>query len=180
MVPGSQPQPIGRLMSGKKARQATEAAAAKPRDFQVGDLAVYPAHGVGMIEAIESRVVNGEEHNFYILKVLENNMVIMIPTRNVVQVGLREVIDEAEIPKIYEVMQSKGRRFRNQYHKIRIFGRFDHRTGCSGRCIENAGHIAGKRFFKIFKRLSDQRNSLFFTDIKLAFHNGQIAIFEMR
>jgi CarD family transcriptional regulator len=53
------------------------------RKFAVGDLAVYPAHGVGEITAIETRVVNGEEHDFYIMKVLENGMVIMIPTWNV-------------------------------------------------------------------------------------------------
>ena len=51
------------------------------RKFEVGDLAVYPAHGVGMITSIESRVINGEKHDFYIMKVLENNMLIMIPTR---------------------------------------------------------------------------------------------------
>jgi CarD family transcriptional regulator len=49
------------------------------KKFNIGDLAVYPAHGVGKIEAIESRDVNGETHDFYIMKVLENGMVIMIP-----------------------------------------------------------------------------------------------------
>jgi CarD family transcriptional regulator len=122
-------------MSGKKAKEAAETMCAEPRDFQVGDLAVYPAHGVGMIEAVESRVVNGEKHDFYILKVLENNMVIMIPTRNVAQVGLRDVIDEAEIPKIYEVMQSKrdglaesqtwNRRYREYMDKIKTGSLYD-------------------------------------------------------
>jgi CarD family transcriptional regulator len=122
-------------MKGKKVKEATAAVSAKPRDFQIGDLAVYPAHGVGMIEAIESRVVNGEKHNFYILKVLENNMVIMIPTRNVQQVGLREVIDQNEVPKIYEVMQNKGngttesqtwnRRYREYMDKIKTGSLYD-------------------------------------------------------
>jgi len=75
--------------------------------FKIGDLAVYPAHGVGRIEAIESRVVNGEKHDFYIMKILENNMVIMIPTWNVESVGLRDVIGEKEIPKIMDVIKSK-------------------------------------------------------------------------
>ena len=72
----------------------------KIRTFEVGDLAVYPAHGVGRIEAIESRIVNGETHDFYILKVIENSMVIMIPISNVNHVGLREVIREKDIPKV--------------------------------------------------------------------------------
>ena len=101
----------------------------KTKQFKVGDLAVYPAHGVGRIEAIETRVVNGEKHDFYIMKILENNMVIMIPTWNVESVGLRDVIGEKEIPKIMKVMTSKrdlaidnqtwNRRYREYMDKIK-------------------------------------------------------------
>ncbi len=75
--------------------------------FEVGDLAVYPAHGVGRIESIESRVINGDKHDFYIMKILDNGMVIMIPTNNVESVGLRAVINENEIPEIYSVLAEK-------------------------------------------------------------------------
>ena len=105
------------------------------RTFDVGDLAVYPAHGVGLIEAIESRVVNGEKHDFYIMKVLENNMLIMIPTRNVESVGLRDIIDAEEIPKVYEVMKTKkaspadnqtwNRRYREYMDKIKTGSLYD-------------------------------------------------------
>ena len=83
-------------MSDKKASGKTRKQTSKPklRVFRVGDLAVYPAHGVGKIQAIESRVINGEKHDFYIMKVLENNMLIMIPTKNVESVGLRDIIDK--------------------------------------------------------------------------------------
>lgn len=107
-------------------------AAAEPEEikrFEIGDLAVYPAHGVGRIEAIESRVINGETHDFYILKVIENGMVIMIPTWNVASVGLRDVISEKEIPEIYRVMTEKpdinidnqtwNRRYREYMDKIK-------------------------------------------------------------
>ena len=105
------------------------------RAFQAGDLAVYPAHGVGRIEAIESRVVNGEKHDFYIMKVLESSMVIMIPTRNVDSVGLRDVIGKDEIPRVYEIMQQKqemgnenqtwNRRYREYMDKIKTGSLFD-------------------------------------------------------
>ncbi|MCF8078991.1 MAG: CarD family transcriptional regulator, partial [Desulfobacterales bacterium] len=68
-------------MKEKKAKD--DSSAKGPRRFKIGDLAVYPAHGVGRIESIDSRVINGEPHDFYIMKVLENSMVIMIPTDNV-------------------------------------------------------------------------------------------------
>jgi CarD family transcriptional regulator len=102
---------------------------AETKRFQVGDLAVYPAHGVGRIEAIETRVVNGEEHDFYIMKIVENGMVIMIPTWNVESVGLRDVIGKKEIPKIMDVIKSKrelaidnqtwNRRYREYMDKIK-------------------------------------------------------------
>jgi CarD family transcriptional regulator len=113
---------------------------AKPSDtisrFDIGDLAVYPAHGVGRIEAIEQRVISGETHDFYIMKILENNMVIMIPTWNVNSVGLRDIIDEKEIPQVYEVMKNTGkeagaetqtwnRRYREYMDKIKTGSLYD-------------------------------------------------------
>ena len=105
------------------------------RDFVVGDLAVYPAHGVGRIESIDSREINGENMNFYIMKIIENGMVIMIPTAKVDSVGLRQVIPEKEIPKVYEVMQKKksdifdnqtwNRRYREYMDKIKTGSLYD-------------------------------------------------------
>ncbi|MBU4258684.1 MAG: CarD family transcriptional regulator, partial [Proteobacteria bacterium] len=49
-------------MEAKKLKEKTENNKQhRIREFKVGDLAVYPAHGVGKIKAIESRVVNGEK-----------------------------------------------------------------------------------------------------------------------
>ena len=105
------------------------------RKFAVGDLAVYPAHGVCRFGAIESKVVNGETHDFYIMKIIENGMVIMIPTWNVKAVGLRDVISENEIPKIIEVMKTKresvidnqtwNRRYREYMDKIKTGSLYD-------------------------------------------------------
>ena len=52
----------------EKKTPETKAQPTRQYEFQVGDLAVYPAHGAGRIEAIESRVINDEKHDFYILK----------------------------------------------------------------------------------------------------------------
>jgi CarD family transcriptional regulator len=106
------------------------------KKFRVGDLAVYPAHGVGRIDAIECKVVNGEKHDFYIMKILENGMVIMIPTWNVHSVGLRDIIQEHEIPKIYDLMRNQkdlsttetqtwNRRYRDYMEKIKTGSLFD-------------------------------------------------------
>ncbi len=104
-------------------------------EFLVGDLAVYPAHGVGRIESIESRDINGESMKFYIMKILENGMTIMIPTANVESVGLRSVINKKDIPKVYDVMtqrknsildnQTWNRRYREYMDKIKTGSLFD-------------------------------------------------------
>jgi CarD family transcriptional regulator len=126
---------IGGNMTEKKAKESTQSTKSKNRQFQVGDLAVYPAHGVGEIQAIESRVVNGEKHDFYIMKVLENGMVIMIPIRNVESVGLRDIIDKKDIPRVYDVMKSRkdglpdnqtwNRRYREYMDKIKTGSLYD-------------------------------------------------------
>ncbi len=126
---------IGGKMTEKKAKGRSQRGKQKNRQFQVGDLAVYPAHGVGQIQAIESRVVNGEKHDFYIMKVLENGMVIMIPVRNVESVGLRDIIDKKDIPKVFDVMKSRkdglpdnqtwNRRYREYMDKIKTGSLYD-------------------------------------------------------
>jgi len=68
---------------------------------------VYPAQGVGIIEAIENREYMGSKQKFYVMKIMSNGMKIMIPTNSAASVGLREVIAEEEIPKVYEILRNK-------------------------------------------------------------------------
>jgi CarD family transcriptional regulator len=96
--------------------------------FKIGDLAVYPSHGVGVIERIETRQDSGSAQDFYIMRILENDMIIMIPTTNVDNVGLRELIRQKEVPKLYSILKKKktmmdnqtwNRRFREYTEKIK-------------------------------------------------------------
>jgi CarD family transcriptional regulator len=96
--------------------------------FKVGDKAVYPAQGVGVIEAIERREVMGNQQTFYVMKIMGNGMKIMIPTKSAHTVGLREVISKDEIPKIYEILRNKNvtidkqtwnKRYREYLEKIK-------------------------------------------------------------
>ena len=107
----------------------------KNSPFNVGDVAVYPAHGVGRIESVENRDINGEKQDFYIFKVVENGMTIMIPTGNVNHVGLRNVIDKKDVPKIYNLMSSDSdvgnetqtwnRRYREYMDKLKTGSLYD-------------------------------------------------------
>lgn len=96
--------------------------------FKVGDKAVYPAHGVGIIEDIKRKVISGMERTFYILRILDKEMTIMIPTDNAKSVGLREIINKKEIPKVFRILsernveidcQTWNRRYREYMEKIK-------------------------------------------------------------
>ncbi len=101
--------------------------------FKTGDLAVYPAHGVGIIEGIESRRISGEDQSFYILKILGSDATIMVPVSNAASVGLRKVMKKSMIPKVYSILKERkdtvfdnqtwNRRYREYTEKIK--------TGCA-------------------------------------------------
>ena len=95
--------------------------------FDIGDKAVYPGHGVGVIEAIESKTISGKEQLFYILRIVDNGMTIMIPTGNLNVVGLREVIPSVEISRVFQILKERrdspdtqtwNRRYREYMEKI--------------------------------------------------------------
>ena len=102
--------------------------------FKVGDLAVYPAHGVGLIERVETQEISGCKQDFYVMRILDNDMIIMIPTNNVENVGLREIIERTEVPKLYSILKKRdvaidnqtwNRRYREYMDKIKTGSVFE-------------------------------------------------------
>ena len=66
--------------------------------FQVGDKIVHPMHGAGIIDSIVQKKVNGVVRDYYILKLPVGGMLVMIPTANSEEIGVRPVVkgDEAD------------------------------------------------------------------------------------
>ncbi len=103
--------------------------------FKVGDMAVYPAHGVGVIEKIENRKISGCQEDFYVMRILENNMIIMIPSANAANVGLREIINQNEVSKVFSILKKRdmsvngnqtwNRRYRDYMEKIKSGSAFE-------------------------------------------------------
>ena len=100
----------------------------KVASFKVGEKVVYPAHGVGVIEGIQTKVVSGSERKFYMLRILDSDMTIMIPTENVNAVGLRRIIGKDMVAKVYRILRDKkveidqqtwNRRYREYTEKIK-------------------------------------------------------------
>jgi CarD family transcriptional regulator len=96
--------------------------------FKVGDNAVYPSHGVGVVRGVQEKNIGGKKKYFYILQLLENGSTILIPTNKVKDVGLRSIIAKKDVPKIYKILKTKevavdnqtwNRRYREYMEKIK-------------------------------------------------------------
>jgi CarD family transcriptional regulator len=75
--------------------------------FKVGDKAVHPAHGLGEIVSIEHRDLGGMKGEFYILKILDNGMKVMVPISGALQAGLRTVMSSKEADAVIETMRAR-------------------------------------------------------------------------
>jgi CarD family transcriptional regulator len=75
--------------------------------FKIGEKAVYPAHGVVKIKGIEVKEICGTKKTFYILKVLDGDVTVMVPTDNARTVGLRPVISKKEVARVYQILKSR-------------------------------------------------------------------------
>ena len=102
--------------------------------FTQGDMAVYPAHGVGEIKAIETQTIGGVDQTFYVMKILDNDMTIMIPISNSENVGLRSIISSKEVESVLDIpmerdikisSQTWNRRYRDYMDKIRTGSVFE-------------------------------------------------------
>ena len=76
--------------------------------FDVGEVAVYPGHGVGRIESIEEKEFSGTKQSFYIIRIVDTDMTIMIPIDGAKNAGLRTVIDVSEVCRVYDILRDKN------------------------------------------------------------------------
>ena len=102
--------------------------------FRIGDKAVYPAHGVAEVTGIETKEIGGKKLSFYILRIMENGMRIMVPLSNVAAVGLRSVCNKNEVKEVYVILKTRevsvdgqtwNRRYREYMEKIKTGSVFE-------------------------------------------------------
>ena len=94
--------------------------------FKVGETVVYPHHGAATIEEITTRVIGGVEREYLRLRVAQSDLTIQIPSENVEMVGVRDVVDEAGLEHVFEVLRAKktdepsnwSRRYKANVEKI--------------------------------------------------------------
>ncbi len=143
--------------------------------FNKGDMAVYPAHGVGEIQSIENRVVGDLEQSFYVMKIMDTSMVVMIPTTTSSSVGLRGIISASESEKVFDILKDRdveieaqpwNQRYRQYMEKIK-----------TGSVYKIAGVLRDLYLLKVDKDLSfgerkmlDTAKSLLMKELALANH----------
>jgi len=102
--------------------------------FKVGEVVVYPAHGVSEVEAIENREISGSSISFFILTVLDTQMTVMVPVTNVANVGIRQLIDDVGIDQVLDILKQRSvpidnqtwnRRYREYMEKIKSGSAFE-------------------------------------------------------
>ena len=95
--------------------------------FQVGDKVVHPMHGAGIVDSIVQKKVDGVVRDYYILKLPNRSMVVMIPTDSRDEIGVRPVVDReqadrvlAAIPTIQVEMTSNwNHRYRENMERMK-------------------------------------------------------------
>ncbi len=96
-------------------------------EYSIGDNVVYPHHGAGKVLKKEQKEVLGEKREYLTIKILHNDMTVMVPCENAARAGLRRVIDDEAVAKVTAVLRDDvsqmpknwNRRFKHNRDKIK-------------------------------------------------------------
>ncbi|MEO0601962.1 MAG: CarD family transcriptional regulator [Myxococcota bacterium] len=141
--------------------------------FEVGDKAVVPSHGVGIVKEIKRMEVEGDVYEMYIIKILDNGLTYSVPVDQLGANAIREVIDQEAVEKVYDVLRDRdtpadkqtwNRRYREYMNKIK-----------TGELLEVAAVLRDLARLKAEKTLSfgerkmyDQAHSLIVQELAVA------------
>ncbi len=79
----------------------------KNSEFKIGEIVVYPKHGVGEILKIETMEVSGIKTKFYVVKMEQAKLTIRVPLEKQEEVGLRKISTKKIIEQVFEVLKLK-------------------------------------------------------------------------
>jgi len=95
--------------------------------YKVGDKVVYPHHGAGKVLKKERKTVLGDKREYLTIKILHNDMTVLVPTDSAGRAGLRRVIGEKDVKRVLSVLQDDisqmpknwNRRFKHNRDKMK-------------------------------------------------------------
>ncbi len=77
--------------------------------FKINDQIVYPAHGVGLVTAIETQSIAGTDIKLYVIHFAHEKMILRVPMDRADPSGMRHLSSPAEIDKAIELLQGRAR-----------------------------------------------------------------------
>jgi CarD family transcriptional regulator len=121
--------------AGSTNRESIVAEKSMPeREFKVKDKVVCPAQGVGEISDIVDKEIAGKKQKFYVVKLLDTSLKIMIPITSARNIGMRELVNDEQIKVIMTIIAERppamdnrtwNRRYRGFMEKIKTGNLFD-------------------------------------------------------
>lgn len=84
--------------------------------FKIGDKIVYPMHGAGIIDSIETKEFLGQEKEYFILKMPIGNMDISVPTSNIGDMNIRDVISKEEGEEVLKILDQEPTKMSNNWN----------------------------------------------------------------
>ncbi|MBN8522022.1 MAG: CarD family transcriptional regulator [Alphaproteobacteria bacterium] len=78
-------------------------------NFRKGEYVVYPAHGVGMIEGVETAVISGMEVKLYAITFEKDRMRLKIPVKKAQTSGLRRLSSTSRIKDAIKTLKGRAR-----------------------------------------------------------------------
>ena len=81
--------------------------AKKNKEFKIGEVVVYPKHGVGEIMKIESMEVSSIKTKFYVVKMEQGKLTIRVPLDKQNEVGLRKISSKKIIDEVFNILKLK-------------------------------------------------------------------------
>lgn len=78
-------------------------------EFVAGDFVVYPAHGVGRVEGVETHRIAGQEVTLYAIAFEKERMTLKVPVTKARNAGLRRLSSKDRIRVALETLQGRSR-----------------------------------------------------------------------
>ena len=79
----------------------------KNNEFKIGDIVVYPKHGVGEVIKIENMEISSIKTKFYVVKMEQSKLTIRVPLDKQSQVGLRKISSKKVIDEVFNTLKLK-------------------------------------------------------------------------
>lgn len=77
--------------------------------FSIGDMVVYPSHGVGQINSIESMNFEKSKMEYFSIQMEQDNLVLRVPCEKVQQVGLRKLASKKIMQDALNLLKGKAK-----------------------------------------------------------------------